>query len=110
MNTPRFKLEYQEQNKGHKQYIIVHDFESVGEIVFKIKDGELHVYSVFVHDEFQGQVGFGDWLRTFETIYAYNVLAEAIAYWHRRRAEIVSTVERQRFSDIIFEEDEDGDS
>ena len=106
MNSPKFKLEFQEQSYGHKNYIIVHRFEAVGEITFKIKKGVLHIYNVFIHTEFKGLVGFGDWLRTFETICVYSVLPEAIAYWQRRKADIISTVERPRFSDIIFDEED----
>lgn len=107
MNTPKFKLEFQEKIEDYKHYIIVHDFESVGEIFFIIRYGTLHIFNVFIHDDYKGKVGFGNWLRTFETILVYNVLPESVDYWHRRKAGIVSTVEKQKFSDIIFEQGEE---
>ena len=106
MNTTKFKFEFQERQASFKHYIIVWNFESVGELTFKILDGDLHIQNVFIHEDYQGQIGFGNWLRTFENIYVYNVLPESEAYWHRRRAIIVSTVEQPKFLDILFEEED----
>ena len=106
MNTPKFKLEFKEKGEDYNEYNILFDGFSVGDIEFAIVGGDLYIASVFVDDIWQSRIGFGNWLRTFENIYVSNVLPEAEAYWHRRKAVILSTVKMLRFNDIIFEKEE----
>ncbi len=98
-----FKLKFQEKLGKFKQYTIVDKTEEVGEITFAILNKDLHIQNVFIYEEFIGKVGFGDWIRTFEDVYVYDVLPKATLYWARRGAIIVSTVKPVKFEDIIFE-------
>ncbi len=101
-----FKLKFQEKLSKFKQYNIIHKAEEVGEITLAILNKDLHIQNVFIYEEFIGKVGFGDWVRTFEDVYVYDVLPKSIFYWTRRGAIIVSTVEPIKFEDIIFENTE----
>lgn len=101
------KFKYVEEWSGNHCYDILHNGKAVGEIAMLISYGELHIYNVVIDSEYRGKVGFGDWLRTFETIRVYDVLPDSVDYWRRRKAEVVNIVTKPPFMDIEFIEGEE---
>lgn len=110
MNILKFKLKYQGKGYKCKEYDMIANNQIVGYLAINIVGKDIHIFNVDIEEEWRGHLGFKDWLQSFRTIYVYGALPEAIDYWIRRKATIVSTVKQQRFYDIIFEQEDFNDN
>jgi hypothetical protein len=61
---------------------------------------------VFIEPSYKKDLLFWKWLTQFDTVYAFEVLPEAEAYWIRQGAWIASRAKNVSFEDITFEEED----
>jgi hypothetical protein len=99
-------LKYQGKYERWKFYALVYQEYKVGHLECFINHNCIHIRTVFIEPSYRKELSFWKWLAQFDTVYAYEVLPEAEAYWLRQGAQVASKAKDVPFMDIIFGEED----